>query len=245
MYIFHNRPLALACCVFALTAAIASKLSLESVVALGIACGVGCLLLFLIWFKRRKKQIFLSFLCCLFASVALASSFLFFHVHYAKYQSFVDRECIIEGTVLKRTSSASHASSFYVQMDSLNGEQVFADVKLECDYVSSLQPGDRFCATTTGRAFETDGSFDEAVYSLSDGIVLALVCSGSENCRIEEEKGSSLRVLFANWNDELSFMIRDSVGGEAGNLVSALLLGNRSAISGDTELQFRRAGVGC
>jgi ComEC/Rec2-related protein len=54
---------------------------------------------------------------------------------------------------------------------------------------------------------------------------------------------ASLRLLLSRIRDRLSLDLRSAVGGEEGDLCSALLLGDRSHLDGMTTLQFRRAGA--
>ena len=129
MQIFHNRPLALSMCLFAVVAVAA--LRMERSVKFVLLLLSFCALLFVVFLsvKRRRagRRIFLSFLCIVAVFAALFSSFLFFNVRYANLQTLNGSECEVEGTVLERIDSAAYDSHLRVRVTSLNGEKESMD----------------------------------------------------------------------------------------------------------------------
>ncbi len=239
MHIFHNRPLALACIVFALTSvAFADEGSMGKLLAAGV---ILLLLLILLIFRIKKK--FLIFLCLSFALISLLSSLLFFEISYQRAQALVGKTVQTEGVVLERTLSTPYLSSFRVHVTTVDGEEASFDAVLETSYASALQVGDRFSATVTPRAFDTKESYEEEFYRLSQGELVIMVSEDRDTCgRIGEDLGD-LRVELSGLKTRLSYRLYTTMGGEEGAVCAALLLGDRSFLSGETSLQFQRSGT--
>ncbi len=243
MQIFHNRPFALACCSFVLTALV---IFLSNAVICWIViavCTVGAILTYTLYFRHRIRAMLLVGMCFLLALLAAISSGFYFYVRLASYSELVGNECTVEGTILERTSDQAFASSFKVHLEKLNGVPCWDDVRIKCTYASALQAGDRFSMTAEASDFEAGGTYEEQLYAIPDGILGVFVCTTPDNCTIFPEKSRSWRVLFPQWNRNVSERLTEIVGGEEGNLAVALLLGNREALSEDSRLAFSRSGV--
>ncbi len=244
MQIFHNRPLSLACCILAVTSALTVWCSRTWMLALLILSFVALLLSVVIplWKYRSVKLMrkeWLMPLCFLGVFVALLGNFLFFHVRYERAQRYVGECVTVEGVVLERNSSLPYASGLEVQIERINGTRQPMRARLITEYASSLQSGDRFCMTATGMAFEDEERFS----ALANGTLLKIGCSSYKDCTVLSHDAKHPRVLFAKWNLALSTRLVYAVGGEEGALSAALLLGNRSFLSADTVLHFKRSGI--
>ena len=245
MQILKNRPLALFCCVLSATAVLALSLSVAQkrqwlIIAL-LLCSLFYLLARLLC--RFRKLFLYGVYLFLGFGIALTSSYLFFDVYLPHTQQGEGEMHHIEGVVFERTSSTSFSSGFYVQLLSLDGEENHETVYLSCDYSSPLQLGDYFAADVYQERMESDQGFRDAASLLSEGITRVLTLEKSENCLILKEKCRELPVLVKQWNHQLSSRLYHAVEGQEGALAAALLLGNRSFLSGDTTLAFRRAGI--
>lgn len=245
MQIFKNRPLALLGVLVAVSAVLATNLPLAwRPVLLACTLLLSFLFTFLIWKKAfRKKSSFYLLAALIGICLGLISSCLYFDFYYRKIEQDVGRELEIEGTVLSRISSTAFSSTFEVRLDQVDGEGSFEKIVLECAYPSALQSGDRFSAVVTQREFTMFGDYDEERSYLADGFTRALTCDSTERCFIRNEKSHSVEVLLRQWNMKLSRHLHDMVGGEEGRLAVALLLGNKSFLSSDVSLDFRRAGI--
>lgn len=242
MYLFHQRPIAFAACLYALFAILATKLSLTlHLVLLVIA---GCLLAGLLLFRFYKKHLGkygIVTLLCLFATVlSLGTSYGFFKIQYADLQSLVGKNCIAEGLVTERLSGDSYYSRFRAEIDRLNGEDTAFGALLECEYSSPLQPGDRFVLQTVPREFRSDEYFDEESYTLSDGCMLILVSSDGADCEILGNESTSFSVLASRTNLSFSYDLYRATNG--GGLVSRLLLGNGTFLSKNDQVCFSYTG---
>ena len=243
MHIFKNRPLALSCCTFAAVAVLALSIS-ASVQIICITASVLSLLVLTFFFLRTKKRtVFFAMLLIFAVLLAFLSSYLFFYVRYQKWQERIGEECVVEGVILKREVGKPYQSVLVAEIHSINGESCRADVRLQFPYASTLQVGDCFRLSGVGAPFESKYTENEETNSIKDGILLCITSEDMENCELIEDGRPSLRAILSRWNFAASYRLEQNVGGEAGKLSSALLLGTRDHLSGDTSLHFRRAGV--
>ena len=243
MHIFHNRPLALSCCAFAAAAVLAQTMSASVQIICIIASVLSLLVLTFLFFKTKKRNLFLGVFLLFAVTLALLSSYLFFHVRYQNWQERIGEECIVEGVILERETGKPYQSTLIAEVHKINGKPCLADVRLQFPYASSLQVGDRFRLSGIGAPFETKYMENEERNSIKDGILLCITSEDMQNCELMESGKFSLRATLSRWNFAASYHLEQIIGGEAGKLASALLLGTRDHLSGDTSLHFRRAGV--
>lgn len=85
------------------------------------------------------------------------------------------------------------------------------------------------------------GSFDAKSYYNSKNIML--VCEAEELEYIGRDSRFSLTDAFAGINEKLTSMINAHTDGQAGGLLSAVLLGNRDGIYDSNKRDFRRLGI--
>lgn len=245
MQIFKNRPLALFCCAISLTAVLALRLNTIVKASLAISVLIAAMLLFslLRLLPKMKKLLLYGVFTLMGCGLALLSSYLFFDLYFAQTQKDVDSSFVIEGVVVERNSSTSFSSSFEVALLSLAGEENHETVILECEYPSPMQCGDYISISVTQRAFQSLDGYNEESAVLSEGCTRILVSRDAQDCVILDEKCDALRIKLIEWNHRLSSGLKNRIGGEEGALSVALLLGNRSYLSEDTVLQFRRSGI--
>lgn len=243
MHIFHNRPFALACCALAAAAVLSRSMNATVQIICIIASVLSLLVLIFLFFRKKKRAFFQASLILLAVVLGLASSYLFFHVRYRNWQNLIGEECVVEGVVLEREVGKPYQSSLKAELRSVNGRSCYADVRLVFPYASTLQVGDAFRLSGTGASFETKYMENEETNAIKDGILLCIVSDDMQNCELLDKKIFSLRATLSRWNFFTSYRLEQAIGGEAGKLSSALLLGTRDHLSGDTSLHFRRAGV--
>ena len=245
MRIFKNRPLALSACLFAVFSVIG--ISLEGrfkLLLICVAIVVFLLVLLLSCLRRRLNKLCATLLLCFIACLlSLVSSYHFFNVRYAAWQMKNGAPCVAEGTVVEYVSATAYSATYRVELDRIDGESCNAGAMLECGFAATLQRGDRICVTAVPRAFADDERFDEESYRLSDGCMTVLVCDSAEDCVLIGRDTSDILLNFSAFNVRLSYRLSNLIGGEAGGLASALLLGNRSWVTADTTLDFQRAGI--
>ena len=244
MQMFFRRPVAFAAFLAVMTALGAyymeSKIKLWLVILSAVLFSV---LLVFACLQKGGKRLMEALICLLAVSVSLASSYAFFDVRYQSYCALSGKTVMVEGTVLERVSSSSFMSTFRVALDEIDDESVSVDAIIECEYQSAMQIGDRFCVRGVVRGFTKDELFDEEVFRLSDGCLLIVSCETRYDCEILDPDQKNLRVIASKINERLSHGLFERVGGEEGALATALLLGNKSLLSGTTKLAFQYAGV--
>ncbi len=243
MHILKERPLALACCAFAATAVLARSMSSLIQFICIIASVLSLLVLIFLFLRTKKRTVFLASMVLLAVTLALLSSYLFFHVRYRNWQDRIGEECVVEGIVLEREVGKPYQSILTAEIHKTNGRRCHADVRLVFPYATTLQVGDSFRLSGVGAPFETKYMENEETNALKDGILLCIQSDDMHNCELIESDKFSLRATLSRWNFAASYRLEQSIGGEAGRFAAALLLGTRDHLSGDTDLHFRRAGV--
>ena len=243
MKIFENRPLALACCFFAITSLFAMNLQTKTKQFLLIFLFSGVLLLLSLrmFFDIGGRRSLLALLCLFSALSAILSSTLFFDLRYAGWQEMEARVCTIEGRVLERVETNS-ASALIAELTEIDGDSCRVDALIAFEKQNTLQVGEGFRLQATPVAFSEEDGFDEESLYLPEGVMLRFVHTADTEIRLLGED-PSLRTWASRLNLRLAYRLKNAVGGEPGSLSAALLLGNREWLSEDTSLDFRRTGV--
>lgn len=157
-------------------------------------------------------------------------------------ESREDNSAVVEGVVIERGYDSPYLTTFLVLLE--NSDTAHIRAYLSCNYESNLQVGNRFCMEASVCAVdEMESDTDRIRYWKSEGVVLCLTSETEEKVEVLGHDVKNLRIFFANCQRRCSAFLRRFVPGEEGKLASALLLGNRDILSGDTTLWFRRAGV--
>ncbi len=244
MNLFYRRPLALASILFTLTAVLAFRLNREIKLLLIFLSMLSFLTVLLIFLLKRRSAIGFCALLCLGAVLLSSfSSLLFFDRRYVALRDKTGEECRVEGYVLERMSGDVFYSYLRVHVTEMDGKSESFDAIVELAFPSSLQVGDGFILSAVPREYTTDETFDEKIFRLSDGCFLILTVDAQADCARTETRHKSLTLFAAALNQRLSYLLRETVGGEAGGLCAAVLLGNRTWLSDTTALAFRRAGI--
>ncbi|MBE6553257.1 MAG: ComEC/Rec2 family competence protein [Ruminococcaceae bacterium] len=244
MHLFYRRPLAFAATLFTLSAVFAFRMDGRLKLALIALFAVSFFIAFLLYFlKHRTARRFCVLLCLGAVLLSLLASHLFFQCRYQSLRAKTGDECRAEGYVLERISGEPFYSALRVHVTSLDGEPASFDAILEMEFPSSLQLGDGFTVTAIPREYTAEETFEEETFRLSDGCFLILTVKDRENCVRTEKQHPNIGLFSAALNQRLSFLLRETVGGEAGGLCAAPLFGNRTWLSDTTALAFRRAGI--
>ncbi|MBE6589142.1 MAG: ComEC/Rec2 family competence protein [Ruminococcaceae bacterium] len=243
MCVFKNRPLALSFLCFVAVSFLCY--SLHWLLCLAVS-GVFLLLFSVAIFhyvRERRRFLFLAALCLFMAFLSAFSSCFLFRLPQARLADTVGREVVLEGVVIRTVSRSGASSVFDVSAESIDGVACNDTVRLRCEYVSTLDVGERFRAEVTGTAFAQNGGYDERRAAFSDGVFCMFVCTEDDVCVSLGEANFLLSVWAFRVRKELSFRLSHLLGSEEGALSSALLLGERSGLSEDTVLAFRRCGI--
>ncbi|HBF15845.1 MAG TPA: hypothetical protein DDW30_09270, partial [Clostridiales bacterium] len=245
MGIFRKRPLALAVCVAVCVALAVMSLG-SRVKLILLACFLLCgLLLSVLSLLRRRvtARCTALILTCAACAGLLVGSWAWFGPVSDRYLSRTGETVAVEGYVTERLSAGGNGSRFTVRLTEFDGTPVRDRVLLECSYRSALSEGDRFRLVGQVREFTREGSYDEETSLRSDGLVAVVTCSDYGDCTITGERTDTPMLALRRLNRRFCERLGNAVGGEEGALASALLLGNRSGLSGETVLHFRRSGI--
>ncbi len=245
MHIFYGRPLALTACVFALAAIYARNMQQLPKLLLMLLCfAIGASLLVISLCKKKCTALPATLLLCSMAAfLALLGSWSFFNRAVEKYEACIGKPCVAEGYVAERLSSGVHESRYRVKLTEWNGAHASEWLMLECAYPSALQIGDGFRLSGSIRSPEDLGYIHERELIRSDQMAAILRCEDFRDCSIYPDRESNPMLTLKKWNSRLSARLASAIGGEEGAISTALLLGNRTYLSDDTVLDFRRSGI--
>lgn len=197
--------------------------------------------------KRRNRLICLV---CMLSSVAVflssSISYMFFDVYCQNQKKYAGSEIVVKATVLSEQYSTESLSGYTVKVTAIanSHENVSFKARLDCMYVSELSVGDVIYARVQASLIDDDiNGYNMRRDMLSEGICLTLT-SYEESDYIYDQKGAgSISSFFKSLNYDASYKLIDLIGSEEGKLSSALLLGNKNALSDETVRDFSRAGV--
>ena len=143
-----RRPLCCFCWLFVFTMAFCLHDAFRPYLWIAALAAALLALLFLflgIVRQRRSKALFASFLC---VSVLLASGTMLLRERTLQrsVEVYAEQTEIIHGTVLTREYGSNYRTGFTVHIDRIGEESCNQKAYLACEFLSSLQTGDRFTA---------------------------------------------------------------------------------------------------
>jgi len=163
MAIFRNRPLATAICCFLIASLLGIRLISHVKLFILLLSFVLALLFTIRAIRKREcgKKTFYFIVCMLGVSIACMQSWLFFNVSVGRFSEVAGEEITVEGYVCEIKGSSIYGSRYGVQLDEVDGKHASAKILLECEYISSMQVGDRFRITGTIRLPENTDLYNE------------------------------------------------------------------------------------
>ena len=246
MDIFRHRPLFLCCSVFLLATLAGFFLrSAGILMAVGGVLAVGAAALCL-WRARRRSMISV----CVIAAAALlalggvARSHLWFHGGNAASLSALEGQTVtVTGVVTDRRGAGAYLTSYSVRLTSVSGEETSGLVLLTCHYVSDLQPGYAVeMEVTVISLSEAAGDGYDATALMGDGYLAGLRSESEETVTVTSESTGGLSVKAGALRRRLAVVL-NALTPDAEGLPSALLLGDKTALSDSVRRDFSRAGV--
>ncbi len=250
MDIFSKRPLFISCMLF-LTCSVIGYFLSENVKLILILLSVSILafMLVLVLFRdyssKKKYSFLVTILCLIMVAVSMISSYAYYNVRYDKRASFYDKECMIQGTVIEIRYENSFSSSYTLSVNSINEESDKHKAILECTYPAALEIGDRIVASVVASEPKSDGGrYNEKLSCMSDGVFVIYSSEGESSLEVTEYSNKEgIEVFFADLNHKMSSYLTSTVGADAGDLSSALFLGNKYLLSDTIVRDFRRVGA--
>ena len=249
MDIFTKRPLFTSCLMFLLCSVIAYFVSGDMKKIVILICVITLIFLSVLavfrYYSNGRKYAFLSLILCLIMIIlSFVSSYYFFDREYEKRNPQYGQEHLLNGVVTSVKYENNFSSGYILSIDSVDGNEDKHKAVLKCEYSAALQIGDRISVNAVASQPEENGGYNEKLSLLSENIfVVYSSVDESELVPVSYSDGKEIELFFPNLNNKLSSILRETIKGDAGDMSSALLLGNRSQLPDTITRDFRRAGA--
>lgn len=243
--LLKNRPFAFFCAVF-MIASVGGFFAIGTVklIAIAVALIVATVCALICLVKKRVFSFLLpTLLVCIALIFASVLSFVCFDVNYLSMRKYDGAIHKAEGTVTDVIYENDHFSSYKVRLNSVDGEPCAKTVYLEFEHTTDLRLGTEFVGDFEfSEPADTEIGYYRKTNMISEGITAVL--AGADELGYEIiGKSESPEIYFGELNAELSTKLSRAVGGEAGDLASAMFLADRSGLGDKTELDFSRSGI--
>lgn len=240
MNIFYRRHLALFASIFAAASICGCFLAYnDKIKAILVSAVLTALLVFItLIFKYYKAIFFKSALCVFFALTALLSQFSRVDRPLWQIEDYINKRTDITAVVKSVNLSEDFLSVYSVEIKNIGDLKANTSAILECDYNAELKMGE----IITGEFYvnKIEKYADTPTYYKAKNITLYL--HSPENI-VSVEHSEGLSEKLGKLNQSISYIITKQVDGEAGNLVSALMLGNKDLLDDSVIRDFKRAGL--
>ncbi len=244
--IFKNRPFSLFCAVFMLAALVGFFVIGEVKLIFAVIFGVAIIISVIISLIGRKffKACRAILLLSLAFAIGIMSSYIYFDMRYSRLRKYDGLECVVDATVIETSYYSEYGSAYTVRLNSINGRQTRELAYLSCEYGGSFIPGDRFLVSATiGEPEDDSPAYSQKTNMISNGICAVISSEKETDCYVFARDQLTPEIAVKRMNAELSVRLSRIVGGEAGDLASAMLLADRSGLSDKTRLDFSRVGT--
>lgn len=188
--------------------------------------------------KKLRRSLIFAFSA---SFAALAVSYSAFDMYAAGFDKYGGESGTVELKITECVNSLSYSSQYKAKVVSSDVLPKGCGVLLNTS-LGYMEEG----SVVSGEASFTSlgdylGSFDAKSYYFPKRVMLVCEDEGLEYKYTEKYLSPS--ALFAKLNRKLSAMIAPHVGGSAGGLLSAVLLGNRTMLDESLKRDFRRIGI--
>ena len=199
---------------------------------------------YVIMSKSRNQTKNLKLICCLLILAAIMGTVLP-QTLIQRNENVIKRysgEHRIEGYVKDVSYMKSFMCEYVVRVEKADGKSARFEMVLVADYACELSEGDSFALDGEITPLE---SYDELAYLKNkNSHDYPIICSIDESDTIEYfEREFRVSLMLSDTNDKFSESLIAILGKDAGELASALLLGNRDLLSDSVLRDFKRAGV--
>lgn len=251
MNIFSKRPLFMSCMLF-LSCSVAGYFiegTIKTVIILIAAISLifAIMLAIFRYHSVEKRNLFLTLILCIaMIFLAFTSSFIYYDRSYGKYAEIYDKQCMVDATVTSVRYESNFAAEYEISVDAINGREDDFKAILECGYSGALRIGDKIAVNALANPLPDDNSskFSERADAISNAIFVIFASDEeSQLSVIEYTDNGGAGATLQGINRRLSDILTGNIEGEAGNLSSALLLGNKSLLTSQAKRDFRRVGA--
>ncbi|MBQ3063403.1 MAG: ComEC/Rec2 family competence protein, partial [Clostridia bacterium] len=244
MALFAKRPLAAG---FAATifAVIFSELFSFPLILAFLILGVLLLAFFFVLaFTHRRKPAALFLL--LIALGLLAGSLRVLHIHQREraLRDAIGKEALVVAEVEEILVSGSYGSELLVSVKRLDGRTVSGNAILKTEETAPFIVGDKVTAACTVKALDADAYVENRhLYYRAQGAAVQLSLTGEIKNVVPAGEQSKLSFYLERIHARAVGRVRTHIDGDAGDLAVAMLIGERTSLSGSVANDFRHAGV--
>ncbi len=240
MALFFRRPLALFCVVFTLSLLFFSHTDS----AAKIVFAVLSFLLFLLFLLLRCRRKMLLLALTVAALSAQLFGYLVFDQRLLPYRTAAEAgsDVFITATVEEITYTAAYGSAFYARVETLSGMPARGVIYVEAEEDPCVIVGSRvsFSAAVAIIDFRTE----EGAYLAARGaLARATVTKDVEVGAADPSLRYRFRRACTGQRTALARRLCTAVPGDTGELMAAMLLGERSLLSPEITRNFRRVGL--
>lgn len=245
MGLFYRRPAAGVFAAFIATALVGFFISgAAKLAAVTIIVAVAAFAAPLLLKHRRLGAAALTAAIAASASLALLSQGVYFDIIYKRATEYTGKEVSVRANVISQEYTNEYSSGYIIRIRDINGRSCNIKARLECEYISEVQPGYGIALMAMAQPLSEDRRDDAGCYrDLSDGLMLKLVSTSEDDYAVTDERVFDISLALAGLNRALTAQLRGAMPGQSGELTSALILGDRSGLSATTRRDFSRSGV--
>ena len=244
MALFRKRPLALACLIFAFGIAGSFFIPLIYCGIVAVAAGILFLaFLLLSCFRGYKYWLLCAVLLSLFVAIAFLRVGLY-RQNEPQLQQKIGSSVTATLTVKEVRYNSAYSAELLVEISELDGKAVAATALLSLDYTSPFYKGDQLLGEFLCAPLTYDNYYATQPYHyMAEGCHIMLVGSADTPPALLKSGEKTALSSLAALRLYLSKRLTNAVKGEAGSLMSAMLLGTRSLLPNAVTRDFSRAGV--
>lgn len=245
MGLFYRRPAAGVFAAFIVSALVGFFISgvakLAAVII--IVTVAACAALLLLSHRKTKATALISALAAALA-LGLAVQGVYFDIIYAGMAKYTGECVTVRATVISQNYSNVYSSGYYIRVSEINGTKCRVKAMLDCGYEGDLRPGEGICITAEAVSL-ADGAGDGfwKYGDLADGVMMKLTSDSEDDCHIIAKDVFDIEIWLSSLNRRLGRRLRGGIPGQPGELITALLLGDRSGLSSTVRRDFNRSGV--
>lgn len=241
-----KRPFA----VIGISALTAAILAVMASTAVHIFLMAACLAVFVVFTVAKKKEAFKSSVPAALITVLLA--LLAYNIAYgvkvAPYLALDNTRAEITAAI--RNYPVSEYGKYYYE---LNVEELYIDgekismagfkTRMSSNVTLGGQPGDRIKTTVTFYTYDSKEGYSSGANYNSKGIVLGCYQERNAGFALGKAEKISIRASFLRLRNNLTAQLGKLFSEEYGGFISTVALGDKSALSPETENAFRKTGV--
>lgn len=243
MALFYNRPLALSCVLLVCTVFLSLLLGVWFGIALFLLAGIAFIVLLSVSYKKpldhRRLALLLITGAVMLSSLRICADHLFVK---NEWDDKMETTVVAELRVKEIRFTSAYQTELYADAVTLDGDRMKGSAVVRADSALSLCEGDRVRTTCEVHALDFESEHKGMTYTYrGDGARAVLIVR--DGVTLEKSGASSPRAFLAQLRAALSYRILSVCGDEEGSLLSAMLLGTRSALPDKISRNFSRAGV--